>query len=201
MLLSGGGAYLFDDLSQAELKADGNVAALSSEKVQAKQIELTVVGKPINANGTEARVTYRLSDGQRFLQYSIEITNKSDAAQKVTTKDSLRCDGPVFRFGSDEATRLFFAADAYFQQCYGFVLDEGVYEQAADKRTLNVKADSLGTQELAVGGRLAWSGKLYCSQGLPGVRSWAASVMEGGKLLTLQLRLQSPTGPIETCTS
>ena len=124
-----GGSYLFDSADSLKITAEDQPVDLSNGKpIRAKSIQFSLVGRPITGNQTEARVTYILRDGQAWLEYQVEVTNKSDAGQKLTAQASLRCDGTIFRFGNDEATRLFYAEDAYFGQCYGFIPNDGVFK-------------------------------------------------------------------------
>ncbi len=196
-----GGRYLFDSVESAKsltVTADGKTAELPIAKpLSGKEIQLSMLGKPITENQTEARITYTLREGQGWIEYQVEVTNQSTTAQKLTAQDSLRCDGGVFRFGNDETKRLLFAEDAYFRQCYGFLPNEGVFERAADKRTLLLKSTKASEVEVAGGDKLTWGGKLYCSQGLPGVHGWAEAMASNQSTLPLQLKLQSPQGPIE----
>ena len=197
----GGGRYVFDSEEAAKsivVKADGKAIELANTKlVNAKSIELSLKGKPLVANQTEATITYTLRDGQGWIEYRVEVTNTAEKPQKLTAQDSLRCDGNLFRFGNDEKTRLFYAEDAYFGQCYGILPDDGVFERSSDKRTLLLKSSKASEVQVASGENLSWGGKLFCSQGLPGVRGWAESMAAQKTLLPLQLKLQSPQGPIE----
>ncbi len=193
-----GGRYVFDSAATLKIVADEKVVELPSAKpISGKTIQVSLVGRSITDNQTEARVTYTLRDGQAWLDYEVELTNKSDAPQKLVAQDSLRCDGTIFRFGNDEDTRLFFAEDEYFGQCYGFVANDGVYERGADKRALLLKSSSTPASEIASGEKLTWGGKVHCAQGLPGVRGWAMALKDKLSTLPLQIKLQSPQGSIE----
>ena len=193
-----GGRYLFDLADSLKVIADEKAIDLANAKpIKAKSIQISLVGKPITENQTEARVTYTLRDGQSWLEYEVEVTNKSPAPQKLTAQDSLRCDGTIFEFGNDEDTRLFYAEDAYFGQCYGFIPNEGVFQRGADKRTLQIKSIAATESEIASGEKLTWGGKVHCSQGLPGVRGWASGMASKQSTLPLQVKLQSPQGSIE----
>ena len=193
-----GGSYLFDSADSLKITDEDKPVDLSNGKpIRAKSIQFSLVGKPITGNQTEARVTYTLREGQPWLEYQVEVTNKSDAGQKLTAQASLRCDGTIFRFGNDEATRLFYAEDAYFGQCYGFIPNDGVFERSADKRTLQLKSNASSESEIASGEKLSWGGKVSCSQGLPGVRGWASGLATQQSSLPLHIKLQSPQGSIE----
>ena len=193
-----GGRYLFDSADSLKILADEKAIDLANTKlIKAKSIQLSLVGKPIAENQTEARVTYTFRDGQSWLEYQVEVTNKSSSPQKLTAQDSIRCDGTIFRFGNDEDTRLFYAEDEYFGQCYGFLPNEGVFERGADKRSLLLKSMAATDSEIASGEKLTWGGKVYCSQGLPGVRGWASGLASKQSTLPLQIKLQSPQGSIE----
>lgn len=193
-----GGRYLFDSANSLKITADDKPVDLATTKlINAKTIQLSLLGKPINDSQSEARVIYTLRDGQSWLDYQVEITNTAAMPHRLTAQDSLRCDGTIFKFGNDEGTRLFFAEDQYFGQCYGFVPNEGVYERGSDKRTILLKSLAASEKEIASGEQLTWGGKLFCSQGLPGVRGWASGLANKQATLPLQIRLQSPQGPIE----
>ncbi len=193
-----GGRYAFDSANSLTITADDKEVDLGKTKlIKGKSIQISVNGKPITANQTEARVTYTLRDGQSWLEYQVEVTNKASTPQKLIAQDSIRCDGTIFKFGNDDDTRLFYAEDQYFGQCYGIIPDEGVFERGADKRTLLLKSLAAADSEIASNGKLSWGGKVYCSQGLPGVRGWASGIESKKSTLPLQVRLQSPQGSIE----
>lgn len=192
-----GGRYLFDTEQSLLVLVDGQQVDLKQKSnFQGARIEFQVTGKPLTPTTTEALVRYQLSDDRDELTYQVTIVNRGEQLQSVTLQDTLRCDGTIFNFGTDEASRLFFAEDAYFGQCYGFVLDQGVYERAADKRTLLVCLNDKQVQDLPPGGQIQWSGKLYCSQGLPGVRSWAEGLSTKQLTSPVQVQLQSPQGKV-----
>lgn len=194
----GGGRYLFDASDSLKVIADDKPVDLAATKlIKGKTIQLSVMGKPINDNQTEAQVTYVLRDGQAWLEYQVEVTNKAATPQKLTAQDSLRCDGTIFKFGNDEETRLFYAEDEYFGQCYGFIPNEGVFERGTDKRSLLLKSFAAIEKEIPAGEKLTWGGKVYCSQGLPGVRGWATGLAGNQSTLPMQINLQSPQGPVE----
>lgn len=193
-----GGRYIFDSRASLKVVADEkSVDLANATAIKAKSIQVSLVGRPLTENQTEALLTYTLRDGQPWLEYDVVVTNKANAPQKLVAQDSLRCDGTIFRFGNDDDTRLFFAEDEYFGQCYGFLPNEGVFERGTDKRTLLLKSLAAANTEIASGDKLTWGGKIYCSQGLPGVRGWASGITSKQSTLPLQIKLQSPQGSIE----
>ncbi len=194
----GAGRYLFDAEESVVVKANEKAVDLKeSSTIAGKSVSFSVAGQPISENQTSARVTYTLRDGQDWLEYQVEVTNHAEQPQPIVASDSLRCDGAIFRFGNDEEHRLFYAEDAYFGQCYGFIANEGVYERAADKRTLVLKSGIATEEAVAKDGQRNWGGKVYCSQGLPGVRGWAAAQATNQSTIPLQLKLDSPHGVVE----
>jgi hypothetical protein len=193
------GRYAFDNEESLIVSVDGRpVDFAHSPLVSGKQITLQLEGKAIIADSpTMAHVKYTLRDNHDWLEYEAIVSNVSDKPQTIKLLDSIRCDGAIFKYGSDEATRLFFAEDVYWGQSYGFILNRGNYKQSNDKRGLAVVIDGQTEREISPGGSTSWGGKLYCSQGLPGVRSWAMAFQNNQPTTPVQLKLQSPQGVIE----
>ncbi len=194
----GAGRYLFDNADSLVVTADQQAVDVKPGLVvRGKAISFSVTGKPIVDNQSTARVTYTLRDNEDWLDYQVEIASEAQQAQSIVASDSLRCDGAIFRFGSEDDQRLFYAEDAYFGQCYGFLPDKGVYERSSDKRTLVLKLADSAEPVIATGDKRSWGGKICCSQGLPGVRSWAAAQAAKSSTTQVQLKLESPHGNVQ----
>lgn len=192
-----GGRYLFDKPESMQVTVDGQLVEGQNPKLSGKEISISFAGKPVADDKTESTVTYTLRDGQAFLDYQISLTNSSDKAQKLSAHDSLRCDGALFAFGNDEKRQLFYAHDAFFGQCYGFVLSNGSYQRSNLQRNLMLMVTPSPEQEVASGKSLEWSGKLLCSQGLPGIRNLVDSIAGGVSTVTFQLKLQTTDGVVQ----
>jgi hypothetical protein len=191
------GRYLFEDAEQFTCTVDGSPRDLkTATKLTGKVIVITALGTPLAADGTTALVSYTLREGQDWIEYSVSLTNKSEEARDLLVEDALRCDGNLFRTGTDEATRLFYIVDDYFGQGYGFVANEGVLTSSTGRnRVLQPKGSE--KVSVAVGESLAWGGRVYCSQGQPGIQSWASSIARSEPTVAMQLNLRSPQGPVE----
>jgi hypothetical protein len=194
----GGGRYNFEDPSGSTVKLDGRDWPLASrERFEAREMVLTVTGQantsqanPVAASSV--RVSYILRDRQPWLEYQVEVTNRSEQPLKVVAQDSIRCDGTTFQFSTDPDLRLTWLDESFFHQCYGVVPDAGVLERGADKRAL-VHQDGADDM-LAAGASRVWGGKLLAAHGLPGVRSLAAAVQSGQPVQSYQLKLQGADG-------
>ncbi len=192
----GAGRYLFEQTESATCIVDGRPAKLDEKSLSGKTISVSLSGTPVAADGTTASVTYTLSDNHNWIEYRVELSNKSDKPVKLPVEDSLRCDGNLFQMATDTALKLFTAEDNYFGQCYGFLLDEDTVVRGGSGRNLVLKS-SQATDALVTPGQSAvWSGKIACAQGLPGVRSWAQAMLTGQKTEAMQLTLQAPQSPI-----
>ncbi len=191
------GRYLFENAESFSCTVDG--AAMTPEEAknaQGEAISISFSGEPLAADGTTALVTYTLRDDQDWIEYRVQLSNASDGERKLAKEDSLRCDGNLFKMQSIEDLRLFYAEDQYFGQCYGFMHDEGVLARAGSGRNLVLRSAADSDALVAAGQSVTWSGKVTCSQGLPGVLSWAKAVVDGSQTTPVQLILQSPQGPV-----
>ncbi len=193
----GAGKFSFDSSDKMKVLVDGKEVVPAAAGITGREIKLSVEGKSISGDvPLVAEIQYLVRDSQLCVEYQATIRNPAEQPQKLTPQDSLRCDGAMFRFGNDDSHQLFYAEDVYWRQCYGFILDQGRYRQAPDKRVLNHEWADKIADEIPAQGTIHWSGKLYCSQGLPGVRAWASGLQNGQQLWPVQLKLQSPQGPI-----
>lgn len=200
----GGGRYSFEKPVSVTCTSDSKIVSLETqERVEGRAISLSLVGKAINGDGTSARLTYTLRDGALALQYRVELTNESTEPRKLKAQDSIRCDGRTFKFGktpvfgAEDLEQLFWAEDRFFCQSYGIKLEQGVIEQAEDKRTLAVVRSDLKDQPLPPKAWIEWSGNILCSQGLPGLHQVAAALPDNRPTQPYQLKLVSPQGPIQ----
>ncbi len=192
------GRYLFEDPTSYRCSVDeaDAVALQSHSQYTGTAITLSLVGTAVAKNGTTAAVTYTLRDQQNWLEYVVELTNESAAARELPVEDSLRCDGNLFQRGSDRDTRLLYVVDQFFGQGYGFVWDVGQIKATSGRNT-QLQLEEAATTPVAAGGSVRWSGKINCSQGLPGLRSWARSMQTKASTFPMQLKLQSPQGPVQ----
>jgi hypothetical protein len=177
-------------------RVDGTDVNLSqTTAVRGATIELTFHGVPVVEDQSSAFVTYSLTDEQSWLDYRVELVNGSETQLELSRMDSLRCDGKSFQMGVDESPNVFFADEAYFGQCYGVMLNEAIvrFEKG---RTLLLKSEQVEDSAVNPNASRQWSGKLVCSQGLPGVRSWAEAMRTSTRTQAYELKLQSPQGPV-----
>ena len=187
------GRYLFEDPAALTCQVDGLPRELTEvASLQGKLIEIIIQGAPLSADGTRATVRYTLRDNQDWLEYSVSLINESDKPLDLSVEDSLRCDGNLFTTGNDASTRLYYVADQYFGQAYGWVADQGML--VANGRSL--KPSESSPQTVAPGGSLDWGGKISCSQGLPGLRCWALGLGSDARRQPVQLNLRSPQGRV-----
>lgn len=192
-----GGRYLFDQAEAMQATVDGEAVDVTAAKSHSgSSIALTFVGQSIAADGTTAQVTYTLSDEQAWLDYSVELINGSDQPVQLKIEDALRCDGNLFETGVEESLRLFYANDIYFGQCYGLIMDDITIAKPPAGRNILLRPQAVAQALTPAGETVRWGGKLYCSQALPAVRSWARSLESGEAIFSSQIKLQSPQGPI-----
>lgn len=191
------GRYTFEDPSAYQCVVDGTEKELLTlATVQGGAITLRLGGSPLAADGTSATVTYTLADGEDSLQYTVEIANESSEAREVMIEDALRCDGNLFTASTDPTSGAFFAVDLYFGQGYGIVSDSGPI-QAKGTRPYLLQPEAEAKSDVASGESLRWAGRIACSQGQPGLQSWARSLAANKPIFPMQLKLQSPQGPVE----
>lgn len=198
-----GARYNFHDAAAASVDLDGRSSALTAQaRFEARKLSVTFVGKPVQGEGSTAKVTYTLGDGDLALSFRAELSNESDSAQELPAQDLIRCDGPTFAFGEDEASRLYWAQERFFHQTYGILPDKGRIGRGKDKRTLvwsgvDEGDDSEASAKLDAGKSRVWGGKLLCSQGLPGLRGIAASLASQQATQSYQLKLDAADGAVE----
>ncbi len=205
------GRYSFEQSDQVLCRIDGKVVELAPHTSTAeksdeanrehphfsgKSISLTFSGTPIAADGTTATVTYTLATDQSWIEYQVELTNPSGSAVKLPIEDSVRCDGSLFSDSHDEELKLFSTTDRYFGQSYGFMLDNETIRSVGSGRNLRLTSSQANASSVAAGEKVAWSGRVCCSQGIPGVRSWARGQLESLSTEPTQLTLQSSHGPV-----
>jgi hypothetical protein len=206
------GRYLFEQTASVRCQVDGQshpleqwstalaakslASEIPSQQYSGRSIELTFSGTPLAEDGTTATITYRLSDSQDALAYRVDLTNGSDGSITLAPEESLRCDGNLFTNSSHGELKLFAATDVYFGQSYGFVLDDDTIRADGSGRNLRLKTSKTEVPAIAPGETFSWSGLIYCSQGLPGVRSWAKGLLENLSTESVQIMLQSPQGPV-----
>ncbi|MEZ6136432.1 MAG: CehA/McbA family metallohydrolase [Pirellulaceae bacterium] len=190
------GRYLFEDAATYICQVDGKTVDLRKlDQASGKLITLRMVGQPLAADGTQATVEYSFRDQRAWIDYSVSIENTGEAARETTVEDSLRCDGNLFVRTSDDETGMFAIVDQYFGQGYGFLSDAGKL-RASTGRNITIAPVDGEKRSLAKGDSLAWSGKVACDQGLPGLRSWAVGLASDAPTYPLQLTLKCPQGPV-----
>lgn len=196
-----GSRYTFDDPATATVSRDGREVALTAQpRFEGRTLAITFSGRPVAGSESEARVTYTLRDGGITLDYRVELINRSDDAQDLPIQDLIRCDGPTYRFGQEEGSRLFWAEDHFFHQAYGILPERGNLVQAKDKRTLTLadsSEESKADAQIASGKSRIWSGQILCSQGLPGLRSMAEALAASKPTQDYQLKLMAADGPVD----
>ncbi len=193
------GRYLFEDPeSLVWVRPNQSSVKLSTlEQKNASEITVSLTGKPLADDGTEAVLMYTLRDDQDWLEYKVTLRNNSAEPRKFPVEDSLRCDGNLFTTGSLAGGRVFFAEDRYFGQCYGFTLEQGHIERAGTGRNILLRATDPGDESTAVGESMSWSGKVACSQGLPGITSWLAAQDDASlDTYSMMLKLRSSNAAV-----
>jgi len=90
--------------------------------VRGETVELQLRSKP-QAGKPEVQLTYSLRDGDPYVGVTTVFTNTSDSEIQWTLQDTIRADR-TFAFGTDKATRLFWAEDDWFRQAYGIVAQQ-----------------------------------------------------------------------------
>ncbi len=191
-----GNRYNFHEAEKAIVRLDGQEKSLtSSGRFEARKLSLTLIGTPSKGDGSLAKVTYTLGDADEALGYKVELTNTSTNQLELTAQDLLRCDGPTYKFGNEETTRLFWSEDRYYQQAYGWLPDSGVMERGKDNRLLE-HVDKDAPEMIDAGMTRQWGGKILCSQGLPGIRTLADSLRNNQPAQLFQLKLNASDGPV-----
>ncbi len=197
----GAGRYLFEQSDAVTVTLDGQELDATNpstfqQPLVGKSLSISFRGSPVAPDGSRATVTYSLTDDAQWLDYSMTLTNSSQTAMALPVEDSLRCDGNLFVNKADSELQMFYANDIYFGQCYGFVYDSLAITSDGSGRSLILKPTASEVPEVGVGEDRTWSGKVYCSQGLPGALSWASSLKSGQPMQTMELKLQGPQGPV-----
>lgn len=191
----GAGRYLFEQNEHTGYTVDGQTAQLQEKSLTGKSISVSFVGTPVAANGTTATITYTLNEHETWLHYRVELNNQSASPVQLPIEDSLRCDGNLFQMAAEDALKLFYAEDNYFGQCYGFLIADETIVRGGSGRNLILKSNKTSASQIAPGQSTAWSGMIACSQGLPGIRSWAEAMQSEQRTQAMQLNLKSPQGP------
>src|SRR5690606_27598762 len=91
-------------------------------------------------------------------------------------------------------------SDLYFGQSYGFMLVEDTVKAVGSGRNLKLGSAQPATAQVEPGKSRIWSGKVYCSQGIPGARSWARGQLSNSPTESMELSLQAPEGPVAHAT-
>ncbi len=98
-----GNRYNFHDPESVTVSMDGKDQSLtSSGRFEARKLRITLRGKPAKGEGSEAKVTYTLGDGDEAIGYEVELTNVSSGQLELNAQDLLRCDGPTYKFGNEK---------------------------------------------------------------------------------------------------
>lgn len=198
-----GNRYTFTDPASVVVIVDGRQVPLNAQpRFEARQLQVTFTGSPLKGQESQASVTYLLGDGDTGLGYRVELFNKTEAALPLPAQDLIRCDGATFKFGNEESSRLFWAEERFYHQAYGLLLESGTVQHGQDSRTLTIAdatdtGDTAQANEVAPGKSRTWAGKLFCSQGLPGLRALAQAVADKLPTQTYQLKLNSRDGDVQ----
>lgn len=192
----GGNRYNFHLAEKFTVTLDGKEQSLTSaSRFEARKLSVTLFGTPSKGEGSEAKIVYSLGDGDEALGYQVTLTNTSTNQLELNAQDLMRCDGPTYKFGNDESTRLFWAEDRYYQQAYGWLPDTGIMERGKDNRTLSHE-DKDAAQMIDAGQSRQWGGSILCSQALPGIRSMANALRNKQPAQMFQLKLNAPDGAV-----
>ncbi len=186
-----GGGYIFEG-EPVQVSVDGR--PLDGEGGKGKVVELAVSGKSIDGTSAAAKLVYKLEEQSDALDFSVEVTNLTEKEHTTGAECALRCDGNLFKNRLSDDKSAFLAEDQYFRQCYAISLTENL--TSGGGRTIPIRAPNTATK-IKPGESFSYSGKIFCSQGLPGARSWIASLADASKRLPVQLKLQSPRGSVE----
>ena len=194
----GAGRFLFESDADFVLrvKEGTDVPVRDIKNLSTESISISLTGKPVAKDGSKAEVTYTLTDDSDSLFYTVTITNGSDEPKQISQEDSIRCDGNLFRTGiAGMGNELFFAEDVYFGQCYGVMLEgAGIYKSGG--RNIILKPEATIQMVTNPGATKSWTGKLACSQGLPGIKAWSLDDAASPIRQNLMLRMTSPMGPV-----
>ncbi len=191
-----GNKYNFHDANAVTVTLDGQEKPLtSSDRFEARKLTLTLRGVPTKGDGSQAKISYSLGDGDEALSYQVQLTNTAASQLELNAQDLMRCDGPTYKFGNEDETRLFWAEDRYYHQAYGWLPDRGVMEKGKDNRALTYE-DKDAPEMIDVGMSRQWGGRLLCSQGLPGIRSMAEALRNAQPAQLFQLKLNASDGPV-----
>ncbi|MCA9132844.1 MAG: hypothetical protein KDA45_06805, partial [Planctomycetales bacterium] len=197
------GRFHFAQSAGMSCQVDGqNVDLAAAGGKSGQTVRLSFQGTPVAADGTRAEVTYTLREDADWLEYQVTLINDAQAPVPLPIQDSLRCDGKLFSMHNDSRLKIFTATDSYFGQCYAFQLDEGLMQSVGSGRNLLLQpaATTDANSQTPPPAQIRWSGKIHCSQGLPGARSWAEGLLSDAPRQTMQLKLQSPHGPVPHAT-
>lgn len=189
-----GNRYLFEQADSLEIiRSDGAKLDLGKPSYRNKKLSLSVSGTTISGNGTVATITYSLADDDDALSYKVAVTNESAQPQQLTIEAALRCDGNLFTAGVLKSSGVFYAEDRYFGQSYGITFAGGNIIRTGD-RNMILRPSADAELSLAAGESKSWDGMIACSQGLPGIDSWASGLSTSEILQPMQLKLQSSDG-------
>ncbi|HND53020.1 MAG TPA: CehA/McbA family metallohydrolase [Pirellulaceae bacterium] len=187
----GGSRFNFTKVAGVRAAADEQpLAATADPKLQGKKVVLecdadAAEGKPA------VTVRYTLEDGQPFVVVETVLKNGGAAALSEDLADAIRAD-KVFDFGSDGATKAFWAHDEWFKQAYAVTLDG--YEIKRDK-LLSLVRDGSSTLKLAPGESTTIRRRMFVADHLPGVLGTVLRT-SGGAVRPLEFEVRDPAGPV-----
>ncbi|MFK7736561.1 MAG: CehA/McbA family metallohydrolase [Pirellulaceae bacterium] len=192
------GRYFFESAQRQIWVSKNNVESLLAEGSNIKADELTVVvkGTPVSKDGTQATVRYTLREDQHFLEYKVEIRSEADTGVKVTTEDSLRCDGNLFKFS--QFAGGFVAEDRYFGQGYYFKRNGAEIVRTGSGRKIILAPEQPSETSATQTQPVQWSGHVYCGQGLAAIKGLLSAEAKETYALDafLLLRSKAPRRPI-----
>lgn len=137
-------------------------------------------------------VRYSLSDGQSFLRVDTVYENANGQPIVEDLADAIRADR-VFEFGYDAASRLFWAADDWFEQAYGVRVDG--YEVKREKLLQLVK-DGQSQATIAPGATLTVTRRFLAGPHLLAVKATAAQ-LDQRDWTPVRFVVHDPAGPVE----
>ena len=182
------GRYPLTDPKKVRLIADGMaVAAIPSGPLAAKAITLELDGEPVEGR-PQLTLRYSLTRDSRDLLVETIYKNTTDKPVSDDLSDSIRADR-TFSFGFDSATHCFWAADEWFRQAYGVVIDGYEIKGTGQRGTL-LQLVKNGTNKLTLepGQSQTIARRIFPATSLLGVRG-TASRMAGQTVSLVTIRV------------